>query len=131
MDKIKLWLTKNTDCSSYTLSPDGLVNIKGDIKIKTHVTSFPFKFGTVTGRFDCNGCTGLTSLKNAPILCETFWCYGCTGLTDLIGAPVCKEFNCGGCTGLADFWFELAKKYKGNWLAKENQHGAIKIIFGS
>ena len=85
---------------------DGLVNVDGYVDFHSLKSIHDFmgiKFGKVTGDFDCNGCTSLTSLVGAPQTVGSYFsCSGCTSLTSLEGAPqkVGGDFSCYVCTSL-------------------------------
>jgi len=78
---------------TYTIR-EGVYDVDGDVLLLRDVESFPFKFGVVTGDFDC-GNNDLISLNGAPKeVGGDFWCSG-NNLVSLEGAPV----EVGGC-----FW---------------------------
>ena len=84
-----------------------VVSSNRDIGCGKNVTSLnnngAFEWGNIKGRFDCVGCTSLTSLEGAPKeVGGSFNCSDCTSLTSLEGAPkeVGGSFNCSGCTSL-------------------------------
>ena len=85
---------------------DGLVNVDGYVDFHSLKSIHDFmgiKFGKVTGDFDCNGCTSLTSLVGAPQTVGSYFsCNGCTKLTSLEGAPqtVGGYFSCRDCDNL-------------------------------
>ena len=95
---------------------NGKLNVKGNVSfLKRKLSKLPFKFGVVTGSFNCEenkltslegapervgkdfkcGDNQLTSLEGAPIEVGGFSCYG-NQLTSLEGAPVKvkKDYNC-------------------------------------
>ena len=99
---------------TWTLNPStGEVDVDGDFDCSNmgylpldyeDLTDFKgISFGTVTGDFDCSGCTSLETLEGAPTKVEgDFDCRNCTSLKTLEGAPTKVEgyFYCGGCTSL-------------------------------
>ncbi len=101
-------------CEKYLMRGKWKVNSHGRVDVESDVffchryenrklEKFPIEFGKVTGRFDCSGCTSLTSLEGAPqVVTKSFDCHGCTSLTSLEGAPqrVTRGFDCRGCTSL-------------------------------
>ena len=69
----------------------------------TSLTNEYFKFGVVSGSFDCQSCKSLTSLEGAPReVGEFFNCNHCHSLVSLEGAPreVGEFFNCSHCHSL-------------------------------
>ncbi len=82
----------------YVINKDGTIDVDGDVKLRLvndNVTKIPFKFGKVTGNFDCSY-SELTSLEGAPK--EVSGSFDCSSnkLTSLKGAPkeVGKSFYC-------------------------------------
>ena len=114
--------------SDYTISDDGVVDVNGNVHIKSSIFiekgRFAIKFGKVSGDFDCgflsglkslegapkevggafvcNKCENLSSLKYAPEKVGDFYCGGCNKLTSLEGAPkeVGGDFSCRSCENL-------------------------------
>ena len=99
---------------TWTLNPStGEVDVDGDFDCSNmgylpldyeDLTDFKgISFGTVTGDFDCSGCTSLETLEGAPTKVEgNFFCSDCTSLETLVGAPTKVEgdFDCSGCRSL-------------------------------
>ena len=79
-----------------TIDPDtGVVDVDGDVKLRSQLSQLPVQFGHVDGRFDCSK-NKLTSLQGAPLhVGGTFYC-GDNQLTTLQGAPVHvgNSFSC-------------------------------------
>jgi hypothetical protein len=79
-----------------TIDPDtGVVDVDGDVKLRSQLSQLPVQFGRVDGRFDCSK-NKLTSLQGAPLhVGGTFYC-GDNQLTTLQGAPVHvgNSFSC-------------------------------------
>lgn len=80
------------------------VNYDGNLYITnfdiTSLTNGLFKFGEVSGNFDCGGCKSLISLKGAPKKVNGYFnCSECSSLKSLKGAPkeVGSNFYCRGC----------------------------------
>jgi hypothetical protein len=72
----------------------GKIDVTGDVRIHDYlgITEFPVQFGTVSGKFDCDGCNKLISLKGAPRKIEgEFYCGECNSLTSLEGGPETVE----------------------------------------
>lgn len=92
---------KVLNIKNYKIDDDGLVNVEGDVNIRSLITKFildkiPVKFGNVTGSFECNG-NKLTSLEGAPkSVGGNFDCRS-NQLTSLEGAPksLGGDFDCG------------------------------------
>ena len=89
------------------INKDNTVDVDGDVyvknlKLKT-LTDGLFRFGKVSGSFDCSDCCNLTSLEGSPEeVGWRFYCTNCSKLTSLKGAPkkVNKTFDCGGCKNI-------------------------------
>jgi hypothetical protein len=83
---------------TFTIDPtNGYVNVKGGVKIPEMFTSFYFRFGEVTGDFDCTDCN-ITSLEGAPKkVGGSFYC-SYANIESLEGAPkeVGGSFDCRG-----------------------------------
>lgn len=82
-----------------------VVDIHGSIqytnkKIQYLTDELLFKFGDVSGTFNCAQCKNLESLKGAPRKCATFKCSDCVKLKSLEYAPDCVNFECNGCKNL-------------------------------
>lgn len=81
---------------NYTINEDGTIDVNGDVNIDDMTLSrIPFKFGKVTGDFDCSG-NKLESLEGSPYeVGGAFFCYH-NRLKSLIGSPtdVGDDFNC-------------------------------------
>ena len=110
---IALWLMSN-----YTIDGDPIeamrdqdngiiINVAGNVAVTNYsiesLTGGLFKWGRVSGTFNCSNCNNLKSLEGAPQMVQKeFCCDFCKGLIDLIGSPevVGGEFCCNGCTGL-------------------------------
>jgi hypothetical protein len=82
---------------SVTVNPDtGVVDVIGDVELKSNLAQMPVQFGHVTGDFWCYG-TSLTNLTGAPHeVGGSFYCHY-NKLTSLTGAPqsVGGDFACG------------------------------------
>lgn len=72
---------------TYTINSKGLVDVTGNVYITEYkLYKLPFKFGKVSGNFDCSN-NNLTTLEGCPYeVGGKFWCYG-NNLTSLIGGP--------------------------------------------
>jgi len=81
----------------WTLNSDGKVDVDGSVILDyLNLTKIPFKFGKVSGSFDCAQ-NNLTTLKNVPVwVGGDFNCYK-NNLTSLEGCPDYVEgsFYCG------------------------------------
>jgi hypothetical protein len=78
-----------------TINSQGLVDVVGDVRLRSKLTELPVKFGHVSGYFNCDH-NQLTSLTGAPhSVGGTFSCIG-NQLTSLAGAPqsVGGDFRC-------------------------------------
>ena len=66
------------------------------------LTNGMFRWGEITGGFNCENCEALTSLEGVPKKCSSFYCAKCTELRSLEDAPnECWGcFNCSGCIKL-------------------------------
>ena len=91
---------------TYTIK-NGVVDIKGIVEATnkdiTQLTNGLFRFGIVSGDFDCCYCNGLIDLKGAPEkIGGDFVCSGCENLITLEGAPekVGNEIFCANCNNL-------------------------------
>lgn len=95
---IAQWLkTYTVVTGTYTISPEGVVDVEGTLHLNTNIRSqphegsvfqgneLPVKFGTVTGTFACAHTT-LTSLVNCPHTVEVFDCRNCQ-ITNLEDGP--------------------------------------------
>ena len=92
--------------ASYTIK-DGVVDVEGNVDVKNlklkTLTDGLFRFGKVSGSFDCSDCCNLTTLEGAPEeVGWRFYCTNCSKLTSLEGAPkkVNTTFDCGGCKNI-------------------------------
>ena len=68
-----------------------------------HLTNGLFKWGPISGNFNCQNCTLLKTLEGAPEKVDGgFYCANCTSLETLEGAPkeVGNHFNCQACNSL-------------------------------
>ena len=90
---------------TYTID-NGIVNINGSISVYNddlkYLTNDIFKFGKVTGNFDCYG-ADLITLKGSPDIVEgNFNCGYCNYITSLEGSPnyVKGSFVCNDCKNL-------------------------------
>ncbi|MEO6303928.1 MAG: hypothetical protein ABIP51_12230 [Bacteroidia bacterium] len=75
---------------------DGLINVKGNVNLAyKRLIEIPFKFGTVTGNFDCSN-NNLTSLKGCPTSVGGYFVCFNNKLTSLQGCPtsVGDDFVC-------------------------------------
>lgn len=95
---------------SYTIK-NGVVDVNGSVYVKQRNISNPlislvnklFRFGNVSGSFDCCFQTKLASLEGAPEkVGGSFSCNWCESLTSLEGAPenVSGSFSCSYCEKL-------------------------------
>ena len=88
---------------NYTVNSKGEIDVNGGVDLAyKDFKELPYKFGTVTGRFDMEGCKNLISLKNCPdhiLNRHMFDIEGCTKLDSLEGCPkgVGGWFYCGKC----------------------------------
>jgi hypothetical protein len=94
------WLIKfdiNFSSNEYTISVDGVIDVAGNVDIsEKNLESVPYKFGEVTGDFDCYF-NKLTSLQGFPSsVGGDFYCHR-NQLTSLQYAPssVGGDFWCG------------------------------------
>ena len=65
-----------------------------------HLTNGLFKWGPISGNFNCNNCASLKTLEGSPEKVDgLFFCAHCHSLETLEGSPkeVGKNFNCQGC----------------------------------
>ena len=71
----------------YTINNDNTIDVNGDVELYyRNLTKIPFKFGKVTGDFDCSG-NQLTSLEGCPKeVGGNFICRE-NNFKDLIGGP--------------------------------------------
>lgn len=68
-------LLKKWDIRNYTIRPNGVVDVKGDVKISflTDYQKLPIRFGTVTGKFFLCGINlSLTTMEGCPEKCGEF-----------------------------------------------------------
>lgn len=81
---------------NYTINNDDTIDVDGDVYIVGfRITKMPFKFGKITGNFNCSD-NKLTSLEGSPYYVgKYFSCYS-NELENLIGSPieVGGNFNC-------------------------------------
>lgn len=68
--------------SDYTIGEDCIINVNGSVNLYgKNLYYIPYKFGTVSGSFDCR-MNHLTSLQNCPtVVGDTFHCWNATLLT--------------------------------------------------
>ena len=80
----------------YTINDDGSIDVKGSVNVNIkNIAKIPFKFGIVSGNFNCSD-NQLTSLLGAPkTVGGSFYCSN-NQLTSLEGAPnsVGGDFYC-------------------------------------
>tara|TARA_R110000868_G_scaffold243978_2_gene500092 strand:+ start:475 stop:1038 length:564 start_codon:yes stop_codon:yes gene_type:complete len=104
MKTFKEFITENKDFDKdawlsqqeYTINPDGTIDINGDVKLSTYsLEKLPFKFGEVTGYFDCSH-NQLTSLEGSPKFVGINFDCSYNELTTLEGSPkfVGGYFDC-------------------------------------
>jgi hypothetical protein len=76
------------------ITPEGIVNVDGSIRLKKSCAELPVQFGEVTNLFICDR-KGLTTLKGSPRNVHDFDCSH-NNLTSLKGGPwhVDGDFNC-------------------------------------
>ena len=86
--EIAMWLNDH-DIEIYTINEDLSVDVAGSVKLSVHSYSnggLPFKFGSISGNFDCSG-NQLSFLENFPYeVLGDFYC-GDNYLTSLLGCP--------------------------------------------
>lgn len=102
-EEITEWLHANTslsDESEITINPDLTVDVDGSIKVQyfgmaLSSTTFPVKFGEITGSFDCSSIK-LSSLRGSPNQVNGDFDCGDNLLSSLEGAPqqVDGRFHC-------------------------------------
>ena len=100
---IEKWLKENCEIKGTYTIKDGVVNVKGSVKINSDVETIGVQFGEVTVDFFCYCCPNLTSLKGTPKeVGRDFNCSRCNSLTTLQGAPerVDGSFDCNRCINL-------------------------------
>ena len=84
------------EIQNYTINSDGTINVDGDVYLNSwSLTKIPFKFGKVTGYFDCSS-NNLTSLVGCPKEVEEYFDCSDNKLQDLIGGPqdVGSDYYC-------------------------------------
>ena len=81
---------------NYTINEDGTIDVNGDVDLGVYdLDKIPFKFGIVTGYFNCSN-NKLTSLYGCPReVGGQFHCLS-NRLTNLIGGPqeVGRDYRC-------------------------------------
>ena len=105
---IKNWIKDNYKFSGkLTILDDFIVDCTGFAYVKnksiTSLTNGLFRWGRVSGNFDCSECDNLTSLEGAPEeVGKGFDCAYCSNLKSLQGAPqsVGGNFYCSHCINL-------------------------------
>jgi hypothetical protein len=94
--KIQKLLKKHFDIDgTSTINSQGLVDVVGNVRLKSKLTELPVKFGHVSGDFRCTG-NQLKSLAGTPHSVGGYFnCYN-NKLTSLTGAPqtVSGYFGC-------------------------------------
>ena len=93
-------INQNERTKEYVIDVNGSVYANSDIE---SLTDGLFKFGCISGNFDCSHCANLKSLEGGPKeVGGRFYCFSCTSLTSLKGAPkeVGEDFDCSHCTSL-------------------------------
>ncbi len=91
----------NTFCKKYisgttTINSDGSIDVDGSVCLYgLKLTKIPYKFGIVTGEFDCSD-NNLTSLEGCPRYTYDFYCSDNKLLKSLEGGPeeVVRLFSC-------------------------------------
>ena len=89
-------LCKFYGIENYTINPDGLVDVDGNVNLKeVALKKLPFNFGKVIGDFNCYK-NNLTSLQGAPTSVGRDFNCSSNNLTSLQGAPksVGVDFYC-------------------------------------
>ena len=106
---IELWIKENYKIHGtlkiYKDTLGFVVDSNDDVEVTNKdiksLTNGMFQWGEIIGRFNCDKCKKLTSLKGAPNECDNFYCFECTELRTLEGAPnECVWFKCSGCIKL-------------------------------
>ena len=117
---IELWIKENykihgtlkiyEDTQGFVVDSGGNVKVTNkDIK---SLANGMFRWGEITGGFNCEKCTKLRTLKGAPNKCEDFNCSGCIKLTSLEGVPnKYTQIECKSCPNLI-ITDDDRKKYK-------------------
>ena len=104
---IEQFLKDNYHISGTYVVKNNTVDVRGDVNVINEkiesLTNGIFRFGTVSGNFDCADCHKLTSFEGGPEkVSKDFDCEGCNNLKSLEGAPkeVGGHFNCTYCISL-------------------------------
>ena len=125
---IELWIKENYKIrgvlkiheDKHGFVVDSGANVEVANKDIKSLTNGMFRWGEITGSFNCKNCVNLTSLEGAPQQVSSFFdCYGCIGLMTLEGAPqqVGGWFNCENCVNLTSLkgapskckWYNCSK----------------------
>ena len=84
------------DITNYTINDDGTVDVDGNVDLfNKGLTELPFKFGKVSGNFNCDQ-NQLTSLEGSPNWVGKYFSCAHNLLTTLEGGPkvVIKNYYC-------------------------------------
>ena len=105
---VKEWIKNHYKITGIlTISDDFVVDCSSHVAVKNlnieSLTNSLFRWGTISGFFDCSNCKKLISLEGAPkMVISYFACNWCEKLTSLEGAPkvVVEGFDCRYCKNL-------------------------------
>ena len=105
---VEEWIKDNYKIyGKLTISDDLVVDCSGEVHIKNKsiesLTNGLFRWGGVSGEFNCSFCNNITTLEGAPKCVGGYFnCTGCKNLTTLEGAPeeVGWSFVCNRCNNL-------------------------------
>jgi len=86
--RIYEFMSKQTECQTYSISKDGSVSVKGNIIVENddNLSSIPFKFKNIQGDFIIKGCK-IQHLTNSPDTVSGDFIVSSNDLFDLIDGP--------------------------------------------
>ena len=104
LEEVQRPLLSEIISGDYTVRAGGIVDVDGSVWIRrSKFKEIPYRFGIVSGDFNCSSCENLLSLKGSPErVGKDFNCSCCNRLTSLQYSPreVGGEFSCSCCNGI-------------------------------
>ena len=112
---------------TYTINENGLIDVNGDVRLIKQVDKLPFKFGKVSGNFNCDN-NKLTNLEGCPSYVGGDFHCSDNQLTSLKGCPnhIVGDFHCldNKLTSLKG----CPKEIKGNFSCDETLHDTNEYL---
>lgn len=124
---------KEYDIENYTINSDGTIDVDGDVRLNEYgFDVLPFKFGRVSGEFDCSY-NKLTTLEGCPYYVGgDFTVNSNQRLINLIGSPVevggdVECFNCNKLVSLEGMPLEIGGYFNCRYTSIEDLDSVSNI----